>query len=187
MLKNVGGDGFYVRMDVSDELSVRKRYELISSEIPYPNVLVNNVGVLSMKSIDGLSLDVWEYVLRVNLTDTFLVTKYFLPLLKEAPWVGIVNIASLAEQTDHSITSAAHYAAKGGVIRLTRRLVTELAPKIKVNAVAPSIIETDMVKNVLDTPEKRKRIAEMHPLKDIGRPEDVAEAVFFLATPKSRF
>lgn len=52
---------------------------------------------------------------------------------------------------------------------------------------APSVIETDMVRDVLDTPEKRKRVAEMHPLKDVGKPEDVAEAVYFLATPKSRF
>mgnify|MGYP000038160754 CR=1 FL=1 len=187
MLKNVGGDGFYVKMDVSDESSVRRCYEVISSEIPYLNVLVNNAGVLSMKSIDELSLDEWEYVLRVNLTGTFLVTKYFLPLLRKAPWASIVNVASLAGQTGHSITSVAYCAAKAGVIGLTRRLATELAPKIRVNAVAPSVIETDMTRNILDTPEKRKRVADMHPLKDIGRPEDVAEAVFFLATPKSRF
>ena len=57
MLKDVGGDGFYVKMNVGDESSVRKCYELISSEIPYLNVLVNNAGVLSMKGIDELSLD----------------------------------------------------------------------------------------------------------------------------------
>ena len=126
-------------------------------------------------------------MLRVNLTGTFLVTKYFLPLLRKAPWASIVNIASLTGQTGHSITSVAYCAAKAGVIGLTRRLATELAPKIRVNAVAPSVIETDMVKNILDTPEKRRRVTEMHPLKDIDRSEDVAEAVFFLATPKSRF
>ena len=187
MLRSVGGDGFYIRMDVSDELSVRKCYEVVSSKIPYLNVLVNNAGILSMKGIDELDLDEWERVLRVNLTGTFLVTKYFLPLLRKAPWASIVNIASLAGQTGHSITSVAYCAAKAGVIGLTRRLATELAPKIRVNAVAPSVIVTDMVRDVLDTPEKRKRVAEMHPLKDVGKPEDVAEAVYFLATPKSRF
>lgn len=107
MLRSVGGDGFYIRMDVSDELSVRKCYEVVSSKIPYLNVLVNNAGILSMKGIDELDLDEWERVLRVNLTGTFLVTKYFLSLLRKAPWASIVNIASLAGQTGHSITSVA--------------------------------------------------------------------------------
>ncbi|OYT44437.1 MAG: hypothetical protein B6U85_10040 [Desulfurococcales archaeon ex4484_42] len=101
--------------------------------------------------------------------------------------MSIVNIASLTGQTGHSITSVAHCATKAGVIGLTRRLATELTFILGASSVALSIIETDMVKNILDTLKKRKRAAEMHPLKDIGRPEDVAEAVFFLALPKSRF
>jgi len=98
-----------------------------------------------------------------------------------------VNIASIAGQTGNVYASTAYCASKAGVIGFTRRLAIELAPKIRVNAVAPSFVETDMVKEFIDTPEKRKKIEKIHPLKDIAKPEDIAEAVYFLATPSSRF
>ncbi|MGC9009448.1 MAG: SDR family NAD(P)-dependent oxidoreductase, partial [Sulfolobales archaeon] len=83
--------------------------------------------------------------------------------------------------------SVAYVASKAGVIGLTRKLAVELAPKIRVNAVAPSFVETDMVSDLLSDPEERRRIIEMHPLRDIAKPEDIAEAVLFLASPRSRF
>ncbi|MCS7385856.1 MAG: SDR family oxidoreductase [archaeon GB-1867-005] len=84
------------------------------------------------------------------------------------------------------VASAVYCASKAGVIGLTRRLAVELAPKIRVNAVTPSFIETEMVKVFIDTPEKRRRVADLHPLKDIAKPEDVAEAVYFPAIERSR-
>jgi len=186
-LKEVGGDGLYLRMDVSSEASVREGVSTVSRAVPYLNVLVNNAGVISFKSVKEMGLDEWNWVLGVNLTGAFLVTKYSLPLLEKAPWASIVNLSSIAGQSGNVVASAAYCAAKAGVIGLTRRLATELAPKIRVNAVAPSVIETDLVRELIDTPEKRRRVAELHPLKDIGRPEDVAELIYFLATPASRF
>ncbi|MCD6278696.1 MAG: SDR family oxidoreductase [Desulfurococcales archaeon] len=187
LLKESGGDGFYVRMDVTSEESVKECYEVVRKRIPYLNVLVNNAGVVSFKSIEETTLDEWRWVIDVNLTGAFLVTKYFLPLLKQAPWASIVNISSIAGQTGNVLASSIYCAAKAGVIGLTRRLAVELAPKVRVNAVAPSVIETDMARELINAPEKRKKVAELHPLKDIGKPEDVAELVFFLATPASRF
>ncbi len=186
-VKELGGDGFYIQMDVTSEESVKRGYEEVQKKVPHLNVLVNNAGVAFFKGIEETTLDEWRWVIDVNLTGTFLVTKYFLPLLKRAPWASIVNISSIAGQTGNALASSIYCAAKAGVIGLTRRLAVELAPKIRVNAVAPSIIETDMTRKLLDVPEKRKKIAELHPLRDIGKPEDVAELVFFLATPASRF
>ncbi|WFO74779.1 3-oxoacyl-ACP reductase FabG [Desulfurococcaceae archaeon MEX13E-LK6-19] len=185
-IRKLGGEGFYVQMDVSDPESVEKAYKEIADKIPYLNVLVNNAGVFHDKSIDETTLEEWEHVIRVDLTGVFLVTKTFLPLLRKAPWASIVNIASLAGQTA-GVASAAYSAAKGGVIALTKKLALELAPKIRVNAVAPSFVATDMVKKYIDTPEKLEKVKALHPLRDIARPEDVAEAVYFLATPASRF
>ena len=187
LIKEYGGEGFYIQMDVSSEESVKKGFNEVSRKVPYLNVLVNNAGTVYFGTIEETSLDDWERVIRVNLTGVFLVTKYFRPLLKKAPWASIVNLASIAGQTGNVYASAAYCASKAGVIGLTRRLAIELAPHIRVNAVAPSFVETDMVKEFIDTPEKRKKVAELHPLKDIARPEDVAEAVYFLATPMSRF
>lgn len=178
---------FYVQMDVTDPRSIEKAYETVSKLFPFLNVLVNNAGVIVFGRIEELKLEDWEKVLKVNLIGVFLVTKYFLPLLKKAPWASIVNIASIAGQTGNVYASTAYCASKAGVIGFTRRLAIELAPKIRVNAVAPSFVETDMVKEFIDTPEKRKKIEKIHPLKDIAKPEDIAEAVYFLATPSSRF
>ena len=150
-------------------------------------MLVNNAGVFHVGGIEETRLEDWEHVVRVNLTGVFLVTKTFLPMLKKAPWASIVNLASIAGQTGNIAASAAYAASKAGVIGLTRRLAVELARYgIRVNAVAPSFVETDMVRSFIDTPEKRKKIEELHPLRMIIQPEDVAEAVYFLATPASR-
>jgi len=186
-VRSFGVEAFYVRMDVSDPASVEEAYRAVSSRIPYLNVLVNNAGILSTTPFRELTLEEWSRVIAVDLTGVFLVTKTFLPLLEKAPWASIVNIASIAGQTGNVVASAAYCAAKAGVIGLTKRLAVELAPRIRVNAVAPSFVETDLVRHFIDTPEKRARVAALHPLNDIAKPEDVAEAVFFLATPSSRF
>ena len=180
-------DVVFLHMDLARPETIEKAYREVAAKIPYLNVLVNNAGILHIGSIHETSLNEWEQTIKVNLTGTFLVTKTFLPLLEKAPWASIVNIASIAGQTGHIAASAAYAASKAGVIALTRKLAVELAPKIRVNAVAPSFVETDMVKEFIMDPWNRKKIIDMHPLRDIAKPEDVAEAVYFLATPASRF
>ncbi|MGC9149441.1 MAG: SDR family NAD(P)-dependent oxidoreductase [Sulfolobales archaeon] len=182
-----GVESFYVKMNVADPIEIREAYETVSKRFPYLNILVNNAGILSTSGFEELSLDEWKRVIDVNLTGVFLVTKIFLPLLKKAEWGSIINIASISGQTGHVRGSVAYVASKAGVIGLTRKLAVELAPKIRVNAVAPSFVETDMVTDLLSNPEERRRIIEIHPLREIAKPEDIAEAVLFLASPRSRF
>ncbi len=182
-----GVDVFFTQMDVSKEASVARAVEEVSKVFPYLNVLVNNAGVIIFKKFEEITLEEWEHIIRVNLTGVYLVTKHFLPMLRRAQWASIINIASIAGQSGNVAASVVYCASKAGVIGLTRRLAVELAPHIRVNAVAPSFVETDMVKDFIDTPEKRERIAKLHPLMDIARPEDVANAVYFLATQQSRF
>lgn len=176
-----GGEVYYVRMDVADLDSVHGAYEFVSGKVRYLNVLVNNAGIASLTSFRELTYEEWEKVIKVDLTGVFLVTKTFLPLLMNAPWASIVNVASITGQTGHVLSSAAYCAAKAGVIGFTRRLAVELAPNIRVNAVAPSIVETDMTRSLLDTEEKRRRAAALHPLARVARPEEIAEAIYFLA------
>ena len=187
LIEEFGVDGFYIQMDVADAESVKRGFSEVLMRFPYLNVLVNNAGIVFFGTIDETSVEDWRRVINVNLTGVFLTTKFFLPLLRKASWASIVNIASIAGQTGNVVASAVYCASKAGVIGLTRRLAVELAPKIRVNAVAPSFVETDMVREFIDTPEKRRRVIDLHPLRDIAKPEDVAEAVYFLATEKSRF
>jgi len=187
IMKN-GGECLYIQMDVSSKESVSQAYSFVSSKIPYLNVLVNNAGILHVGDIEDIDPSSWRRVIEINLTGVFLVTKTFLPLLKKAPWASIVNLASIAGQTGNIVASTAYAASKAGVIGFTRRLAVELAKYgIRVNAVAPSFVETDMVRDYIDTPEKRERIKSLHPLNDIAKPEDIAETIYFLATPVSRF
>lgn len=186
-IKSLGSNGFYVRMDISSPESVEGAFRTISGKIPYLNVLVNNAGIISFGGIEETTLEDWNRIISVNLTGVFLVTKMFLPLLKKAPWASIVNIASIAGQTGNVVASAAYCASKAGVIGLTRRLAVELAPHIRVNAVAPSFVATDMVRDYIKDPGKLEKIKNLHPLRDIAYPRDVAEAVYFLASPKARF
>ena len=162
--------------------------KIVSQYIPYLNVLVNAAGILQLNDIKNTSIDEWNETIRVNLTGVFLVTKYLLPLLEKAPWASIINIASIAGETGNVVAGIAYSASKAGLIGLTKRLAIQLAPLgIRVNAVAPSFVKTDMTKTFLDTPEKIEKITKLHPLGLILEPEDIAEAVYFLADPtKSR-
>ncbi len=174
------------RLDVSDPGSVEELARRLAGDLGSLNVLVNNAGVIHFGRLEETSLEQWEHVLRVNLTGAFLVTRALLPLLRRASWASIVNIASIAGETGNVVASVAYAASKAGLIGFTRRLAVELAPEgIRVNAVAPSFVETDMVRDFIDTPEKRRRIEELHPLRMIIQPEDVAEAVYFLAMPET--
>ena len=123
----------------------------------------------------------------VNVFGPFMVTKTFLPLLKKAGKATIINVASIAGETGNVVASVAYSVSKSAVIGLTKRLAVELAPNIRVNAVSPSFVDTEMVHSFIDTPEKREQVKSLHPLNDIATPEDVANAVFFLASEKARY
>ena len=186
MARERGAEPLVIRMDVGNPESVTTAYGELEKRFPRLDVLVNNAGVLSLAGIREASLEEWERTIRVDLTGVFLVTKTFLPMLERGVDPAIVNVSSLAGQTA-GVAGIAYHAAKAGVIGLTRKLALELAPRIRVNAVAPSFVETDMVAGFIDTPEKRRRVAELHPLRRIASPQDVAEAVYFLASPAASF
>ena len=185
----LGADGVEAfQVDVSNLHDLQRVSSIVSDTYGHVNVLVNNAGILHVGRLEDTSPDDWRRVMNVNLDGVFYTIKAMLHLLEKADWAAIVNLASIAGQTGNIAASAAYAASKAGVIGLTKRLAVELAPKgIRVNAVAPSFVDTDMVSRFLETEEDRERIRSLHPLRMIISPEDVAEAVYFLADPeKSR-
>jgi len=184
LVKQAGGEPIIKHLDVADPRSVEMLAHALEEELGELNVLVNNAGILQLGGIREMGLDEWEQTLRVNLTGPFLVAKALIPLLERSEWASIVNVASIAGETGNVLAGIAYSASKAGLIGLTKRLAIELASLgIRVNAVAPSFVETRMVARFIDTPEKRERVKELHPLRMLIRPEDVAEAVYFLAVP----
>jgi 3-oxoacyl-[acyl-carrier-protein] reductase (EC 1.1.1.100) len=174
----------YYQLDVSDLASVKAFSQALSSVLPYVNVLVNNAGIIDYSTAEELTPERWDEVIKVDLSGQFYVIKHLLPLLKKAPWAAIVNVTSISGETGNVVAGVAYAAAKAGLIGLTKKLAIELAKYgIRVNAVAPSFVETDMTASLLSDQARRAQILSLHPLNRIARPEDVAEAIYFLANP----
>ncbi|AFZ70752.1 dehydrogenase of unknown specificity, short-chain alcohol dehydrogenase like protein [Caldisphaera lagunensis DSM 15908] len=184
-LKKLGAEKAYsFKLDVSNEGEVKAFSEEVKKITDHVNTLVNNAGIISYTPFEQLTLEEWNKIISVDLTGVFLVTRYLLDLLKKADWASIVNISSIAGQTGSVYGGIPYVAAKAGVIGLTKRLSNELAKYgIRVNAVAPSFVETDLVAEFLKDENKKKSIIELHPLKILLKPEDIAEAVYFFSDP----
>lgn len=182
-IKKFGVESIAIRADVSKFDECFAMIEKIKSVFGCLNILVNNAGALSDKTLKNMTKEQWDLVVRTNLDGTFNVTKNALPLLREGG--RIINISSIVGISgNHGQTNYA--ASKAGIIGFTKSLARELGKRrITVNAVAPGFIETKMTK---DIPFIRKKIMmSMIPLGRAGTPEDVANLVAFLASDKASY
>jgi 3-oxoacyl-[acyl-carrier protein] reductase len=148
-------------------------------------ILVNNAGITRDKSFLKMSKEMWDEVMHVNLDGVFHTTQLVVQDMVGAGWGRIINISSIVGQTGNF--GQTNYAAtKGAVISFTESLARELARKgITVNAVAPGFIETDMVSGMPE--EALKQVKALTPMGRLGKPEEIAEAVVFLASPRASY
>jgi NAD(P)-dependent dehydrogenase (short-subunit alcohol dehydrogenase family) len=180
--------------DVASEPDVRRLAALVKERFGQLDVLVNNAAIARRNRVRDISLSEWNKVMSVNLTGAFLVTRELLDLMRDRPDASIVNIASQAGKRGEALVS--HYAtSKAALIGLTRSLALELAPGLRVNAVCPGYIETDMI---LEHYRERGRLTgqsseavrdEMAARVPMGRlqsAESIAGVVTFLASDEAR-
>jgi 3-oxoacyl-[acyl-carrier protein] reductase len=181
-----GGRVISIAADVKDYDAVQGMVRQVNREFGRLDVLVNNAGIIRRGSIETVTEKDWDEVLAVNLKGTFNCCKAAADIMIRQRYGKIVNVSSVAAKTG-DITSAPGYGpSKAGMDALTKTLARQLASYgINVNGVAPHAIETDM--SAEWPPEKRRAIIAAIPLKRLGRPEDVAEAVLFLASDKAAF
>ncbi len=185
-ISDIGVQSRAIQADVSQLVQVQDMIGQIERTFQRLDILVNNAGIIRRGTIETVTEDEWDDVIRINLKGTFNCCKAAFPIMKRQRMGKIVNVSSVAGKTG-DITSAPGYGpSKAAIDALTKTLARELAQyRINVNAVAPHAIETEM--SAQWSEEKRRSIIEAIPLKRLGTPEDVAQAVLFLASEKASF
>jgi len=182
-IKALGVNAEFIAADVSDFESCKKMAEEIKSKFEKVDILVNNAGITKDRTLKKMTPEEWYPVINVNLNSLFNVTRNVLEILPDGG--RIINISSVAGisgnfgQTNYAST-------KAGVIGFTKSLAKELGKrKVTVNAVAPGFIKSAMTDKV--PVEMLAQILELIPLKEMGLPEDIANAVKFLASDDAKY
>lgn len=182
-LEAAGNRSYVVQADVANADAVTGAVTEAQERFGSIEILVNNAGVVSHRTLAELDLAEWHRVLDTNLTALYLVTKVAVEAMPAGG--SIVNIGSGVAL--RGMAARTHYSAsKAGAIGFSRSLAKELGPRgIRVNLIAPGIIETDQVSGL--TPEGRARYEKLAALDRLGSPEEIADVVLFLACDLSRF
>ena len=171
--------------DVADGKQVDGMFAQVLNDLGPVSIVVNDAGITRDKSFIKMTRQMWDEVIAVNLGGPFNVIHTVLPSMLELGWGRIINISSIVGQ-EGNFGQANYAATKGGLISLTMTLARELARKnITVNAVAPGFIETDMTKGLPDA--ARQSVEAQTPAGRFGKPEEVAAAVAFLASPAASY
>lgn len=189
-LAGAGLAAWPLAMDVADEASVSAAFEDVARRHGRIHVLVNNAGVAARMASTDLPLADWNRVLAVNLAGTFLCSRAAARLMMAEPGGGaIINIASIMGLVGNTLyANPAYHASKGGIINLTRAQAAEWAPfSIRVNAVAPTFVETSLTGRLLSDPDLRQGILARTPMGRLAGTGDVAEAVLFLGSDEAAF
>lgn len=174
-----------IKADVSNADEVKKMADYIHENYGKIDVIVNNAGISQIKLFTDISENDWDNMFDVNVKGMFLVTKAFIDDMILKQYGKIINISSMWGVTGGSCE--VHYSAsKAAVIGFTKALAKELGPsKIFVNCIAPGVIETEMNSHLSE--EDIKELCNETPLERIGKPEEVAKAVMFLASDNADF
>lgn len=182
-LTSKGKKAMFIKTDVSDAKSVREMTEKTIKTFGRIDILINNAGILLHGDVESTSEQDWDKVVDTNLKGIFLCSKYAAPYIKKGAIVNISSEWGLYGGKD----VAAYCASKGGVVNLTKAMALDYARKgIRVNAVCPGPIMTKMLTGLF-TKQQLKQLAEMIPMGKIGRPEEVANLVYFLASEQASY
>lgn len=183
-----GGDVTYVHLNVTSESDWQAAVDTTVNTYGKLDVLVNNAGILIRSSIEETTEDDFDRIMAVNVKGVFLGTKFAIPAMRRSGGGSIINISSTAGLVGSPGETAAYSATKGSVRLLTKSTAVQHAKdNIRCNSIHPGPIETDMIKDVLETPERWEQRLRRLPLQRAGKPEDVAYGVIYLASDESSY
>lgn len=170
----------FCSVDITNEPEVAKAVAKAASDMGGLDGLVNAAGIMSKGLATEVPADDWRRIIEVNLTGTYIVARSCIPFMQLHDDSTIVNIASAQGLLPNAPGHTAYAASKGGVVNLTRALAAELAPKIRVNSVAPGMVDTPMADGY------RANVGN-YALKRLAAPEEIAQALLFLTSSESSY
>ena len=186
-LLNISSDAIVKRCDTSDVDSITAASETIEKALGPCGVLINTAAVLRPGGLENLSLAEWNAVLSVNLTGYFLCAQIFGRQMRALGRGSIVHVASISGSHAQG-QSGAYSVSKAGVIMLSRQLASEWGPQgIRSNVVSPGMVITPMSQSFYDTPGVTERRSAVVPLRRVGMPQDIADAILYLASDRSSY
>lgn len=172
--------------DVSNEDDVEKMFEIAEENFSHVDILINNAGISKFSLIQDMDFKEWQNILNVNLNSVFLNSKRAIPNMISNKYGVIINMSSIWGDLGASMESA-YSASKGAINAFTKALSKELAPsKIRVNAIAPGIVETDMMKNDFSKDELEELKNEVL-IERFAKPEEIASLVSYLISDEASY
>ncbi|MEM6526892.1 MAG: glucose 1-dehydrogenase [Chloroflexota bacterium] len=185
-----GGKAIYVRADVSNAGDVENMIATAEDTYGVLHIVFNNAGISHAEDDDAIntSEDVWDLTMQINVKGVFLGCKYAIPALRRAGGGSIINTASFVATLGAATPQLAYTASKGAVLSMTRELATIHAREgIRVNALSPGPLRTELLMKYLNTEEKKNRRLVHIPMGRFGEAREIAYAVLYLASDESSF
>lgn len=189
-VRKTGGTSGYIHADVSKAAECEAMVAFAEKTFGRLDVLFNNAGILHSADDDAVSTseEVWDLTMAVNLKGVFLGCKYGIPALRRAGGGSIINTASFVALLGAATPQVAYTASKGGVLALTRELaIVHAREKIRINALCPGPLRTELLMKILDTDEKKQRRLVHIPMGRFGEAREMAQAALYLASNESSF
>jgi NAD(P)-dependent dehydrogenase (short-subunit alcohol dehydrogenase family) len=183
-ITELGGHALFLSLDVSDETQVAAAFQEAFARHGRLDVLVNNAGIGARMPTTELPREMWERVLEIGLTGTFLCARAAAKLMIEKGSGAIVNVSSIMGLSGGGLyPNPGYHAVKGALVNLTRAWALEWARfGVRVNAVAPAFVNTALVQPLMADPTMRQAIFDATPMGRLVEPEEVAAAIVFLAS-----
>ena len=190
LIRQAGGRAVACHADVSKARDCQQMVAAVEKEFGRLDVLFNNAGIMHATDDDAVSTDesVWDLTLDVNAKGVFLGCKYGIPALRRAGGGSVINTASFVARLGAATPQIAYTASKGAVLAMTRELaVVHARQGIRVNALCPGPLRTELLMSYLDTEEKRQRRLVHVPMGRFGEAQEIAHAALYLASDESSF